>query len=78
MTSGESSRAGAATPRDATTTAATFPISYMGKKIKIRRTGNSLVMTVPSSVAELFGPEEEIVVEIEAMGTDSFRVQCRQ
>ena len=51
---------------------------YMGKKIKIRKSGNSLIMTVPSSVAELFNLAEGSVVEIEAMGIDSFRVQCRQ
>lgn len=50
---------------------------YMGKKIKIRKSGNSLVMTVPSSLAELFNLVEGSMVEIEAMGIDSFRVQCR-
>ena len=49
----------------------------MGKKIKIRKSGNSLVMTVPSALAELFNLVEGSVVEVEAMGIDSFRVQCR-
>jgi len=50
---------------------------YMGKKIKIRKSGNSLIMTLPSSIAEMFGLEEGGMVELEAMGIDSFRVQCR-
>ena len=49
----------------------------MGKQIKIRKSGNSLIMTIPSSVAEMFNLSDGSMVEIEAMGADSFRVQCR-
>ena len=50
---------------------------YMGKQIKVRKSGNSLVMTIPSSIAEMFNLLDGSVVEIEAQGIDSFRVRCR-
>ena len=50
---------------------------YMGKQIKVRKSGNSLVMTIPSSIAEMFNLSDGSVVEIEAQGIDSFRVRCR-
>ena len=50
---------------------------YMGKEIKVRKSGNSLVMTIPSSIAGMFNLSDGSVVEIEAQGIDSFRVRCR-
>lgn len=50
---------------------------YMGKQIKVRKSGNSLVMTIPSSIAEMFNLSDGSEVEIEAQGIDSFRVRCR-
>lgn len=50
---------------------------YVGKQIKVRKSGNSLVMTIPSSIAEMFNLSDGSVVEIEAQGIDSFRVRCR-
>ena len=48
----------------------------MGKTIKIRRSGNSLVMTIPHAIAEMFDLQDGRGVELEAQGIDSFRVRC--
>jgi antitoxin component of MazEF toxin-antitoxin module len=42
---------------------------------KLRKAGNSLVLTIPSQLAEMCGLEEGQDVEIEAIGRDSLRVQ---
>ena len=47
----------------------------MGKEIKVRKSGNSLVMTIPKSIAELFDLHDGSTVDLEAQGIDSFRVR---
>ncbi len=49
----------------------------MPKTMKIRKVGSSLVMTLTKDISELFKISEGTEVEIEPMGSDSFRVKVK-
>jgi len=49
----------------------------MSKIMKVRKSGTSLIMTIPKDLADLFGIKEGKELEIEAMGNDSFRVKVK-
>lgn len=49
----------------------------MSKTMKVRKSGNSLIMTIPRDIADLFNIQEGKELEIEAMGSDSFRVKVK-
>jgi len=49
----------------------------MGKIVKVRKSGTSLIMTVTKEIAELFNIKEGTELELEAMGMDSFRVKVK-
>ncbi len=49
----------------------------MGKLVKFRKSGSSLIMTVPKDIADMFNLKDGSQVELEAMGTDSFRVKAK-
>ncbi len=49
----------------------------MAKKVVVRKVGGSLVMTLEKSVCELFQIKERSELEIEPMGSDSFRVKVK-
>jgi antitoxin component of MazEF toxin-antitoxin module len=46
-------------------------------KIKARKVGTSLVMTITKDVALLFNIKEGTELEIEPMGSDSFRIKVK-
>ena len=50
----------------------------MGKLVKFRKSGSSRIMTVPKDIADMFSLNDGSQVELEAMGTDSFRVKAKE
>jgi len=46
----------------------------MSLRRKLRRAGNSLVLTIPSQVAEMCGFKNGDIVEVEAIGKEALRV----
>ena len=49
----------------------------MAKTMTVRKTGTSLIMTIPKDIADLFNIKEGKELEIEAQGVDSFRVKVK-
>ncbi len=49
----------------------------MGKIVKVRKSGTSLIITITKEIAELFNIKEGTELEIEPMGMASFRVKVK-
>ncbi len=50
----------------------------MGKVVKLRRSGKSLVITVPKSIGEMFGLTEGSLMEIVPFTTDSMQLKVKR
>jgi len=49
----------------------------MSKIMRVRKSGTSLIMTIPKDIAELFKIDEGTEVEIDVMGSDSLRLKVK-
>ena len=49
----------------------------MSKIMRVRKSGTSLIMTIPKYIAELFKINEGTEVEIDVMGSDSLRLKVK-
>ncbi len=47
----------------------------MGKKVKARKSGSSLILTIPADIAELMGIREGTEIEIAPLRTDSLELR---
>ncbi len=47
----------------------------MGKKVKARKSGSSLILTIPADIAELMEIKERTELEISPFRTDSLEVR---
>jgi antitoxin component of MazEF toxin-antitoxin module len=50
----------------------------MGKKVNVKKTGNSLRITLPAHIAEMYEITEGSTLDLEPMGSDSIRVRVMQ
>lgn len=49
----------------------------MGKIVKLRKSGKSLIITVPKSIAEMFNLKEGSQVEIEPFTSNSMQLKVK-
>lgn len=49
----------------------------MGKIVKIRKSGKSLIITVPKSIAEMFNLKEGSQVELEPFTSNSMQLKVK-
>lgn len=49
----------------------------MGKTVTVRKSGSSLVMTIPSDIAEMFNIKEGSQVEIEPFTSNSIQLKIK-
>lgn len=50
----------------------------MAKTIKVRKTGNSLVITIPSDIAGLYGISKGSELEISPFTSDSLQLKIKK
>ncbi len=49
----------------------------MGKVVKLRKSGKSLIITIPKSIAEMFNLKEGSHVEIEPFTSNSMQLKVK-
>ncbi len=49
----------------------------MGKVVKLRKSGKSLIITMPKSIAEMFNLKEGSQVEIEPFTSNSMQIKVK-
>ncbi len=49
----------------------------MGKVVKLRKSGKSLIITIPMAICEMFGLKEGSLVEIEPFTSNSMQLKVK-
>jgi AbrB family looped-hinge helix DNA binding protein len=49
----------------------------MGKVVRLRKSGKSLIITMPKSIAEMFNLKEGSQIEIEPFTSDSMQLKVK-
>lgn len=49
----------------------------MGKVVKLRKSGKSLIITIPMAIAEMFNLKEGSLVEIEPFTSNSMQLKVK-